>query len=394
MNKSLLIIAFIFLCINTSHGKMKVGESRLIEESGDPAVKSAGGSDLFVGISKSCSDEQSARNDAVLDARKQILGSLEIKISAEQTIDRLFIEDQTGIIESREQYDAKTLSVTKGILSVKPESFYIEKSERQVSKKEVEYEYKVWCLIRYSQAEHEKIVTAIVTSMLEAVEPLISRAETERQTGQIQDALRSVGQVRELISDMVDYPAIPVSYKTKITQINDRVEKLVGSIKLAVAVYERIEGERLYSPQFNPRLVEALTNANLISIQSTVDWSQVNPDALLADRSIQVSFAEQSGADLILVGVAEVLKINDSKANYNIYSARMQARLKMINTRTGTTLWETSLPDALIKEMGGFASTGQDAALNALSLKKMRNLSNSEDPFEILAENILANFNQ
>ncbi|NQU05838.1 MAG: hypothetical protein HQ568_07080, partial [Calditrichaeota bacterium] len=268
---------------------MKVGESRLIEKSGNSAVKSAGGSDLFVGISRFCPDEQSARNDAVLDARKQILQSLEIKISSTQKIDRLFIEDQTGIIESREQYDAKTLSVTKGILSVKPETFYIEKWEKQVSKKEVEYEYKAWCLIRYSKAEHEKIVTAMVVSLLEAAEPIITRAETERQAGQVQEAIRSVGQVRELISDMVDYPAIPVSLKTKITQIEDRAAKLVGSIKLTVAVFERIESERLYSPQFNPRLVEALTNANRISIQSTVDWSQVNPAALLADRSIQVA---------------------------------------------------------------------------------------------------------
>ncbi len=371
---------------------MKVGESRLIEESGDTTIKSTNGTEVFIGVSTTFSDEQSALNDAVLDGRKQILQSLEINISAEQNVERLFIEDQTGIIESRELFDSKTLSVSKGILSVKPESFYLEKWERQVSKKEIEYEYKAWCLIRYSSSEHEQIVTAMVTSMLDAANPILSRAETERQQGQVSEALRTAFQVNELISDMTDYPAIPVQLKTQINSVQDRLAKLVGSIKLLVAIYERVAGERNYSLQFQPRLIEALAQHKTMSLQSSIDWSLTNADALLTDPALQKSVAQEHGVDFILAGIAEIQKINDSKAKYGIYSASLRVQLKLIDPTSNRIIWENTIPGELIGDIRDFASNENDAAMKVLSMSKRCKDKKEENPYQLLSRNILDSF--
>ncbi|MDP8240110.1 MAG: hypothetical protein P9X24_13555 [Candidatus Hatepunaea meridiana] len=384
----LIFFIFIFLNITPIQAKMKIGETRLIEKSGDSAIKSAGGSETFVGVSKNVADEQTARNEAVLDARRKILQSLEIRIDATQDFDRLIIEDQTGITERREQFNSRTIAVAKGVLSVKPEGYYVEKLERKL-KKGVEYEYKAWCLIRYSQAEHRRLVTSMVTTMLEAAEPLIKRAETERQSGQIRDALRTIGQLRELTADMADYPAVPVKLKPQINQLTNRVAKLIQSIKLLVAIYERVEGEQVFSRQFQSRLAEALTEMNVITIQSSMNWSDVNPNALLSDRNLQQMVAQQQETDMLLVGIAEVKRINDSKAKYGIYSASMRAQLKLVDPSTGSILWETTIPGDLIKDTKEFANNGDDAAMNALSLTKLRKKSGSENPFVLLAEDIL-----
>ncbi len=385
----LAIITTVLLigCASQQTTTMQVGETKLAESYGDVAIKTATGSDVFVGISQNFSSEASARNDAALDARRQIVQSLGIVMDME-IFEQVLTKGSSDQILSGDIFsDHKTRVVAEGILAVKPDGYYIEKWMRQTDRG-VEYFYTSRCLITYSKATHEQLMTKMATSLLKAAEPMMIQAENAKQQGLIRDALRSAHQVEQLTLELKGYQAIPVEMTAQIKQLLGRAEGISHGIKLLVVIYERIQGEPASSHEFEPRLAQALAKRNLVAIKSSINWNGKDPEVLLTDREVQQQLAWQESADLLLVGIAEVKDINDSKAEHGIYSANMNAQLKLVIPATGEILWETALPGKLLSKSTGFAGDPNQATRNALSLANARRY-NPVDPFVRLADDIL-----
>ena len=366
---------------------MQIGEVRLAEAIGDPEIKTASGEDVYVGISKNFSDEATARNDAALDARKQIVNSLGAYVDYDMIEVVLTTGAANQILTGNVFSDEKTRVVAEGLLSVKPAGWYIEKNMQQ-TESGVAYFYKAHCLINYSKASHQQLMTEMTNSLLKAAQPLIVEAENAKQQGRIREALWSARQVERLTMEMNGYQAIPVEVRAKIEQLAGRAQKIAYGVELLVVIYERIEGEQQVSREFEPRLAQALAKRNIVGVKSSINWSGKNPEVLLTDREVQQQLAWEEKADLLLVGIAEVPKINSAKAEHNIYSAAMTAQLKLVVPATGAILWEAALPGNLLRKNIGYANNGEDAARNALSLAQARRYD-PVDPFKRLADDVL-----
>ena len=205
----ILVMIFFFGC--AGQNKLKIGETRLVDTQGSAEYKSLSGDDVFIGVSKDFVDEASARDDASLHARKQIIQSLEMKLSTE-IIDRYLVQGETGDIISGEVFqDAKTKAVAENILRVKPQGFYIEKWMRGTSSG-IEYYYKVWTLIRYSRENHNEMVFDLV----KFAEPFLKGGISYRQQGRIRDALRQFNRVKELLMELDVYKGISTELSMKM----------------------------------------------------------------------------------------------------------------------------------------------------------------------------------
>jgi|GEM_PF-4570758 len=360
-----------------------------LETNGDAGLKTLTGKDMFVGVSQMSVDEQTARNDALLDARRQVISSLGVQVDATTQFTRMMIEDQSGIVASRDQMDIKSVAVAKGVLAVRPERFYVEKWAK-AGGKSGDVEYKAWCLVSYSPADHQRTIDKMIGEIFTTGEPLLEKATLQRQTGDVRGAIRTAQSIRDLTAEMNDWTAVPPAQKARLSDLQGRVTALLLDIKLLVAIAEKVDGGMVGSPQFQPRLVSALTSQCAMGLNSSMDWSGVNPDGLLADVNIQKAVAKQMNVDLLLIGCVEVPKVNATKAQYGIYTAKVQGRMKLVDPGTGTVLWEASFPNDLIRDVQSTASNANDAATAALSMKNQKKPAPDQTVFSRLTEGIVA----
>jgi hypothetical protein len=225
----------------------------------------------------------------------------------------------------------------------------------------------------------------MVSEILATGEPLLAKATAMKQAGDVRGALRTAGSIREITADMNDQASVPPAQKARLTDLSNRVTALLQGIKILVAVAERVDGVAIGSPQFQPRLVAALTANPPAGLNSSFQWGVINPDSLLASTALQGMVAKQTGSDLLLIGVMEV-KINTAKAQYGIFTAKLQGRIKLVDPATSVILWEASFPNDIIREGWSPASTANDAANAAFSLKNQKKITPDQTPFDRLAQ--------
>ena len=382
MNKSVLqpclcILLILLLCGCAGPGKLQIGERRLIESYGRKEYKTISAAEVFVGVSKDWADESSARNDAELDARRKIINSLEMQLSNEM-LDRYLVKGETSEIIVGEVFqDVMTKAVAENILAVKSEGYYIEKYMKGVSSG-VEYFFNCWCVIRYSKAEHNKVVGKIVDELIKLSQPALSKGKQYQAKGMIRDALRQYNTVNKWATELNGYSGIDPSLSSKVKGVLYEAQELLSGISILVAVCDCRDSKKLNSTLFSSKLSETLAKDSGLAIKSSLDWSGLNPDRLLTDKEIQLAVSKQYAVDLLLIGKAnvdEVKKISD-----NMFIARNRVHLKLVEGATGTVLWEKTID----QDNRGFANTQEGAIKRALSF------SDQKDgvPFRLLSQDI------
>jgi len=150
-----------------------------------------------------------------------------------------------------------------------------------------------------------------------------------------------------------------------------------------------VDGSSALVPVFQPRLVSALTASCPAGINSSFQWGTINPDSLLGSAALQVMIAKQTDSDLLLIGIVEA-KVNSSKAQYNIYTAKFQGRMKLVDPATSSVIWEASFPNDLIRDVQSTAGNASDAATAALSLKNQKKPTPDTTAFNRLSDIISA----
>lgn len=378
---SYILLAVLFLSGCADRMKLRVGETRLVETQGLATYKYLSGGDVFIGVSKELPDEAAAVDDAALHARRQIAQSLEIELSSE-TINRYLVKETNDALTGEFFMDAKTKTVARNILQVKPEGYYIEKWAKGAPAG-IEYFYKCWCLVRYSQGDHDYIVGKVVDQLLRLAEPALREGKEYRRQGRIRDALRQFRRVKDLAGEMEGYRGISPELAAQVRDLIIRTEESMSGISILVAVRESIKGKILVDAVVETKLVEALSAEGGFAVKSSLDWNGINPSELLENRQLQKEIAGRESVDLLLVGQASVDE--ESKISNNVFFARSKMRLKLVEGATGTVIWETAVPGELVPDSRGFANNPQTAAQRALSLADQT----KEAPYRKICKDIL-----
>jgi hypothetical protein len=126
----------------------------------------------FVGSSQE-EDEAKARNEALADARKQIIDSLGIEMSKESIREITSAGSSNEIGTQQSSAKIKMESIGRNILQVKPNQWHVEKWQKKLEKG-VAYFYKVFVLVKFSKDEHDRFID----SMIMQIEDLSGQAIT------------------------------------------------------------------------------------------------------------------------------------------------------------------------------------------------------------------------
>ncbi len=130
---------------------LSVGEERLIERKGDRDLREGLSAPMYVGVSQPMPTEAQAVENAMQDARRQIVESLGIEIIIE-TIETGSDTIRNGIVNRSLSTRDMTRLYARNILQVSAESRYIEKWERR-SRDGITRYYKVWVAVPFREKE-------------------------------------------------------------------------------------------------------------------------------------------------------------------------------------------------------------------------------------------------
>lgn len=385
MNKHLTCAWFVLvLALTGCSSQLRTGESRLIESSGSDSYKLLNEPGVFVGVSRRFSDEASARNDAALDARRQIINSLEMEIET-ALADTLFIHGKGEEILSADVFThSRTMAAASNILRVAPIGYYVERWLESGSGG-VNYYYKAWCPIRYTREDHNRMLEEVVANLISVSEPFYNDAVAYRQQGQIRNAMFRLQLISGLKNELTGYSAVPPELTARMDEIILRANDVARGITVLITIDETINGKHLTVRQFEPRLAAALGNENVLSVKSSFDFPKSDIDRMTNEPGQRIAIANACDADLLLTGSASVDYIVEKTKGFHI--GRFKATLELVETATGIVLWKTSLPGSIVNDTRGFANTSERAAERALSLADYPD--DQGDPFSKLSASII-----
>ncbi len=144
------ILSLVLLLLITGCA-LSVGEERIVDREGDRELREGLRPPIYVGVSQPMPTEADALENAMQDARRQIVESLGIEICIE-TLETGTDSVQSGIVNRTLTTEDKSRIYARNIIKVSPERRYVEKWERMTSQGVTRY-YKAWVAAPFREEE-------------------------------------------------------------------------------------------------------------------------------------------------------------------------------------------------------------------------------------------------
>ncbi len=324
----------------------------------------------FIGMSSDREQEMDARQEALRNAQRQIIESLGVKIESE-AVERIITTGSTkDVLASNVFSQAQINAVAKSILKVSEPEYYVEKWER-TTQTGVEYFYKAWIKVRFSEEEHRKFIEETVSETLSLAKSLIQEAaDLERKNKDILAMNRYALAVQSL-KEIGDLSGLPTKYLAEIKKIQIETEsklknlenQIASKTKIIVFVEEKILGKSRTSSIIENRIIEALKKKRVTVIQKKIK-SGTEEEIFRQAKSY--------GATILVYGTGETGEI--TRYSDELYSTRARVVIKVFSLEESKTLAVFDIPDKTFSDTRGFGRSPQQAAEDALTLKKIEGL--------------------
>jgi hypothetical protein len=193
--------------------------------------------DHFVGVSRGFAEEADARNDAVLDARKQIVASLGTSLDT-RIVETILTQQSTADILTPDiQSTAVAEAIAGSIVAVRPTDFHVQRWKTS-SEGRVDYIYKAWALVPFSKAEHDGFIADLVAQTETLADRALSKGTGGESEGKFLDALLQYSDVRNSASKVLSMPGILPNLTTALREIvqdgDARAKSLAHGLRLTV----------------------------------------------------------------------------------------------------------------------------------------------------------------
>lgn len=240
MRKQRVVKLFITVIILLLFSQFAVGQKR-VTRAEKPVWTNNTPPGTFLGISDLMKSEQDARNQAVKDAKRQIIESLGGVIESE------FVDN---IIESRgeESYsssftESKVKVVSKNILAVKPKEVFTEKWKKSRGMFKSEIYYKTYVLVPFSREEHSKYMDAIISESCELGNDNYEKALIYCRNQQFFRGLELLKEVRNNIKPMTEITGLKASQLSRVMQVYRKTDDKFKAITSSINV-EKTNGDQ------------------------------------------------------------------------------------------------------------------------------------------------------
>jgi len=234
-NLSLVFISLVILngCATVGTVK-KIGEEIKISSQPLPQWINIKPRGYFVGMSGDRKEEGEARDEALKNAQRLIIESLGVKV-ASKAIEEVITTGSTKDVLSSDVFSQAQIEVIgKNILKVTAEEYYTEKWQRTTFQG-IEYFYKSWAKVRFSEEEHQEFIKNTVNKTLSLAKDFVKEGEelikNEKYASGIDKFVISVNSLHSI----EDFGVLPV-------ELSGEIKKFATSLKEKILTfYSKIE---------------------------------------------------------------------------------------------------------------------------------------------------------
>jgi len=302
------MIFFYFACAGTKNN-IKTGKEIKVSKDATPDWAPNPPLETFVGISKNFADESSARQDAINDARRQIVDYLGLKIDRE-IIDRIITQGQTDQILSSDVIgDATTKMLGQTILKVRATKYHIERWQRTEQGK-TNYYWKAYCLVPFSESEHHKFAESWISQVSGLAQPVFEDANRLVKSNDLAKAAFKYQKVLKIIKEAEGIADFEPELMKPIKALETHTSLRIADIKSSVLKNQILDGlddlsrqlpykpirvavgninyeETLIGSQFSTFLADALNVA--LAHSNDFNVFERNLDFILKEQSLSQS---------------------------------------------------------------------------------------------------------
>lgn len=231
-----------FLCLSCAvTGGIREGATRLVRHVGDDQLRSKAGKGLFVGVSHACADEAEARQDAELHARQSIILSLQSQVESD-LVQRLLHQGSPGqIISPDVELDARVRVLSRNLVRVQAESWYIEHRER-FDRGRWHPEVQAWCLMRYTRQEHQAMLDELQRELCPGIEQSLGKARNALQSGRGGEGLRLAMQARRQVDFLDRWEGWSATQSGRLNSLKGQLEDVLAEWPIQVLVDAKLDG--------------------------------------------------------------------------------------------------------------------------------------------------------
>lgn len=139
---------------------LKIGEEKLISKEKRPTWVDHPQKGYFIGIGQH-QQEGVAKEEALIDARKQIMDSLGVKISRDDIVEVTQKGVTSGIIKTELAGKTQSKIAAQTILKIQPEKWHIEKWQKK-AQEEILYYWKAYVLVHFSESDYNSFIDNMI----------------------------------------------------------------------------------------------------------------------------------------------------------------------------------------------------------------------------------------
>ena len=322
--------------------------AKSISSEGDPRYKQASTESHFVGTAERESLE-SSRNDARLDAQRQIIESLGMRIDVHAVCNEIvnITEKRTVSNESSESSIQEATSYTdsvriktaaKAILKVKPDGYYTETYKAKEHGQEVIY-YQTWCRIRFDRDEHIKAANEYALSNLTMADAFTQTAEKSLSNKKIIRFLESLNEAYNLNEEVLTLSGVSYELTGRARTISDKVSSLRDNINMGILIRYSNADYKNAKIGIQASLIEQLTASTFMPRMKPIVIDFGDNLSGWLDMNIHEEIAKANNVELLLMGTIE--DINVGKLSGNFFSANLQVCLVLSSPYDDAVLWST-----------------------------------------------------
>ncbi|HMA62249.1 MAG TPA: hypothetical protein VKP78_06310 [bacterium] len=189
---------------------------------------------IYIGISDLHKSEQDARQQAVKDARRQIIESLGGMIES-RFVDNI-VERQGEENFSSSFTKSRVQVVARNIIAVEPDKIYTEKWKRKTGMFQSEQLYKVYVRVPFSEEKHNKFMDEIINETEQISQNNYSKALQYCQDGQVFHGLDLLKEIKNNVEPMTKITGLKPDQQGRVTRIYQNADNQIKAIKNSINI--------------------------------------------------------------------------------------------------------------------------------------------------------------
>lgn len=229
--KKISSLLIFFLLSPLLFGQIIIAQERVSREK-RPAWIDQNYPNIYIGISDLQKSEQDARQQAVKDARRQIIESLGGMIES-RFVDNI-VESQGKEDYSSSFTKSRVQVVARNIIAVEPDQIYTEKWKRKTGMFQSELLYKVYVRVPFSEEKHNKFMDEIITETEKMSQTNYSKALQYCKNGQVFHGLDLLEEIKNNVEPMTKITGLKPGQQGRVTRIYQNADNQIKSIKNSI----------------------------------------------------------------------------------------------------------------------------------------------------------------